>query len=116
MSEIEETLFYYQSSNPKEFEVQFATVFETASYAYNGWQIIKSPTSANNTLEIKLMVKTGNDQEIVHQIPIGTFPNQISTWNLEVTYYDESGIKIKDKGNTEQAEATAKPKPFPVSV
>lgn len=115
MSKIVEILYYYENSSPKEFEVQTSITLDSANYAFNGWQVIKTPTTEGEILEVQLLLKAGNHSEIVHKVPVGTFPNQISNWKLDVVYLDENGAIVKKKGDTEQAEASARPKPLKIA-
>ena len=108
MSETNFTLF----ENESNYEEQISTDFGSSNYEENGYEIVSYPTAEDETLLVKLFVNQGSDNYIVHEFPIGNFPNEIENWRLEIDYIDHNGTPIK-KVIKEQAEGEAEPRPIP---
>lgn len=114
MNDVNYTLFKSLVNNqPTDYQLQVVTEFSTASYANDGFEILHLPEQNQDLLHIKLKVKPGSDNHIVHDFSIGDFPNpnSLSTWQLKIEVYDQNGTKVKDKGQTAQAEIEARPRP-----
>lgn len=119
MSNITYTLYEepkQENSNLMDYEIQFCADFGSPNYQMGEVSIISLPQNLGETLKIKLEVIPGSDQHIVHDFPIGDFPNDIHEWKLDVEYVDENGEKIHDKEvKTAQTEAEAGPRPVKFS-
>lgn len=112
MSDVNYTLFETQVNNqPDDYQLQITTDFSSSVWDTDGQEILQTPTQNGGDLKVKLKFKAGTDNHIVHDFSIGDFPINISNWNLEVEFVDENGVKIKDKGQTAQAEIEARPRP-----
>jgi hypothetical protein len=116
MSDVNYTLYeegQQQNSNLMDYEIQFHADFGSANYQAGEPTIVSEPQAAGESLVIKLEVIPGNDQHIIHDFPIGAFPNGITNWMLDVEYVYENGVKINDKEvKTAQTEAEAGPRPI----
>lgn len=113
MSDVNYTLFKTFVNNlPDNYQLQVITDFSLSNYSNDGFDIIQIPQHDNDLLYIKLKVKPGADNHIVHDFSIGNFPiNGINEWYLKLEVYDENGVKVKEKAQTEQAEVQAQPRP-----
>ena len=113
MSDVNYTLFETQVNNqPDDYQLQITADFSSANWDNDGQEILEVPGQNGGDLKVKLKYKAGSDGHVVHDFSIGDFPINISSWNLEVEFVDENGTKIKDKGQTAQAEIEARPRPI----
>lgn len=112
MNDVNYTLFKTLTNNqPNDYQLQITTDFGTSTMDCNNQEVTQLPSQNGDFLKVKLKFKTGTNSHVVHDFSIGNFPINIENWKLEVEYVDENGTKVKEKGQTAQAEIEARPRP-----
>lgn len=103
-------LQYENTDSGRTYFLHCASTFPGPDYIPAGFSVVQVPAIVGGILIVVLDVQAVSDgiNPVVHEVPIGTFPQQIASWKLQLTVVDQNetlvgqGSELQDKDEAQE--------------
>lgn len=85
-------LQYENTDSGKTYFLHCTSTFSGPDYIPAGFSVVQIPTTIEGNLVVVLEVRSVSDgvNPVVQEVPIGTFPRQIESWQLQLSVIDQN--------------------------